>query len=86
VVAERNQVLREEETRAQAHHEASRALQRFEQKDLAVRDYAERIGIYFRTQRSRGVHRDAYHAGYEAGANLDLQRDDRQLCLPAGRS
>ncbi|MBT9589063.1 DUF2786 domain-containing protein [bacterium] len=85
VKAERDQVLREEEARASAQHHSSRALQWFERKELAVRDYADSVGIYYRSTRSRGVSRDAYHAGYEAGANLNLQPDDSRRCLPAGR-
>jgi hypothetical protein len=85
VTAERDQVLREEAARASAHHHSSRALQWFERKEMAVRDYAESVGIYFRSQRSRGVSRDAYHAGYEAGANLNLQPGNPRRCLPAGR-
>ena len=38
VKAERDQVLREEEARASAHHHSSRALQWFERKELAARE------------------------------------------------
>lgn len=81
---ERDQVMQTERDRTQQM--PSRALQLFERKDRASRDYAREIGIYFRASRTRGVSEDAYEAGYEAGSNLDLGNSKPRLALPAGRA
>lgn len=85
VIKERDQVLREERARAQAESRSSNALDLFDRKADAVAEYAEDLGIVTVTRRRRGVQPDAYHAGYEAGASLDLARGARPG-LPAARA
>lgn len=82
VIQARDKVM--EELRAQAL--PSRGLELFGRKDRAVQAFAENMGVYQASSRSRGVARDAYHAGYEAGANLDLDaREGPRKALPASQ-
>jgi len=84
VERERQTVMKEELERAQKL--PSRALQLFERKHRASREYARKIGIEFPAPRTRGVSAAAYDAGYEAGSNLDLGKSKPRLALPAGRA
>ena len=84
VRAEREQVLREEQERAQEKEQDSLALALFARKEQAVAEYAGGLGIKTTTIRSRAPSRDAYHAGYEAGSNMNLARGSMRG-LPPGR-
>jgi hypothetical protein len=83
VQKERDQVMQTE--RERSGELPSRALQLFERKDKASRDYARDIGIYLQSHRSRSASADAFNAGYEAGSQLDLNRPKPKLALPAGK-
>ena len=82
VRAERDRVLAEERERAGAKGESSLALQLFDRKERAVGAVAREIGVRTVTTRARAVSRDAYGAGYVAGASLDLA-GGRHKALPA---
>ena len=72
VLEERESVMSEEENRAAAGSKSSAALQLFERKENAVAEYADGIGLRVVKRRSRPVHRDAYVAGFQAGAQMEL--------------
>lgn len=77
VLDELDKVVSEEEARSAKESKTSTALQIFQQKDEAVEEYAESIGLQFVRRRSRAVSLDAYQAGYKAGTQMDMARDDQ---------
>lgn len=84
-----DQVLRERERIEQEQKQRnlpSRALQLFDQKEQASRDFARQMGLGYRScGSSRGVYADAYGAGYEAGSQLDLSASTPRKALGAAR-
>lgn len=82
VMRERERVMEEQKQRKLP----SRALQLFDQKERASADFARQMGLGYRNcSSSRGVYADAYGAGYEAGAQLDLNNSTPRKALGAGR-
>lgn len=84
VQREFDKVVQEERDRTQEL--PSRALELFERKGLASKEYARAIGIIFPSQRTRGVSESAYQAGYKAGSSLELGTPQKQKALPAARA
>jgi len=74
-----------QEARERAKKLPSRALELFDRKEQASQDYADSIGLYNRSTRTRYVTPDAYNAGYQAGAQLDLSGTAPRRALPAAR-
>ncbi|MBS2035413.1 hypothetical protein JST97_10515 [bacterium] len=80
VKRERDRIVQEQKERAQ--NLPSRALQRFDRKEQASRDFAAAMGMGSRSSSaSRGVYADAYGAGYEAGSQLNLDRSSPRRAL-----
>lgn len=83
-----DQVMRERERIVQEQKQRnlpSRALQLFDQKEQASADFARQMGLGYRNcSSSRGVYADAYGAGYEAGAQLDLSQSAPRKALRGG--
>lgn len=84
-----DQVMRERERIVQEQKQRnlpSRALQLFSQKEQASADFARQMGLGYRScSSSRGVYADAYGAGYQAGAQLDLSASTPRKALGSGR-
>ena len=72
VLEELDKVVQEEEARSAQQSRTSTALQLFQQKDDAVEEYADSIGLRVVRRRSRAVSMEAYQAGYQAGAQMEL--------------
>jgi len=85
VRAEREQILREEETRAASENRSSHALELFKSKEEAVAEYAAKIGIRTVTRRVRVPSHQAYSAGYRAGVEMDLSGGKRRRLGSADR-
>ncbi|MBN9414935.1 MAG: hypothetical protein J0I12_05820 [Candidatus Eremiobacteraeota bacterium] len=84
VRSERARVMQEQRERAKSM--PSRALELFDRKEKASREFARAMGMGSRsTSASRGVYADAYGAGYEAGSQLNLDQSSPRKALPSGR-
>lgn len=82
VLRERARVIQEQKTK----NLPSRALQLFDRKEQAARDFARDMGMGTRSSSaSRGVYADAYGAGYEAGSQLNLDNSAPRRALPPAR-
>lgn len=83
-----DQVMRERERIVQEQKQRelpSRALQLFDRKEQASREFARQMGLGYRTSSSsRGVYADAYGAGYQAGSQLDLSNSAPRRALRPG--
>jgi hypothetical protein len=72
VRAERDRVMNEEKERAGTKGLPSAALTLFDRKEQAVDAVARTKGFRYTSTRSRKVAPDAWQAGYQAGASMDL--------------
>lgn len=83
VQRERELIMQEQKERSRSL--PSRALQFFDRKEKASREFARQMGLGYRTcSSSRGVYADAYGAGYQAGAQLDLSGSSPRKALGSG--
>ncbi len=72
VLAEREAVRAEEEARARAQGQQSRALMVLDRQAMEVQGAAQKRGVHTVTRRVRPPTRIHYEAGYEAGSKLTL--------------
>jgi len=79
VQAEREAVRAEEEARARAAGQQSRALAVLDGQLLEVQRAAAKRGVYTVTKRSRAALKPAYDAGFEAGSRLPLAASSGSL-------
>lgn len=75
---ERQEVIREEQARAEAKGVASRGLAVFDSRLAAAQEKAREIGLRFTRSYSRGVSKEAFEDGFRAGANVDFNTTPKE--------